>query len=239
MPEFLLPSLRRVLSVFLCVFALALCAPPTLADELPPERGFPGEPDSRFSAELKRDAERAYERGDFARAYRIYSKGLVWRGDKYAQYMTGVMNFKGEGTRADRALGVAWLKLAAERNNPTLHSVYEDGLSRLSAAENDRLEREYERIAADYGDRRVLERLIRRDRLKLRRITGSRTGYSANLPLTIVNLDGSRVPGDKFFGAIRKRLNTRMGYLGGVVELGEFEVIDDESESAAEDDASE
>ncbi|MFK8014869.1 MAG: tetratricopeptide repeat protein [Gammaproteobacteria bacterium] len=199
------------------------------------ERAFPGTPDTRFVADLKRDADRAYDRGDYARAYRILTKSLVWRGDKYAQYLLGVMYLNGQGVRADPARGVAWLQLAAERGNPKLMAAYRDADERINDGQRARSNQLFDEFANEYGDRRVLARLIRKDSRALRRATGSRVGATDNLPLTIVRLDGSRVPGDQFYGSIRERMNTRLDYLGGVVELGEFVLIDDDEETENSD----
>ena len=199
------------------------------------ERTFPGEPDTRFVADLKRDADRAYDRGDYARAYRIVSKSLSWRGDKYSQYLLGVMHLNGQGVRRDPATGVAWLRLAAERKNARLLAAYEDALTGLNDTQRARADILYAELQEEVGDRRVLARLVRKDIRALNNSTGSRLGATDFLPLTIVTLDGRRIPGNEFYGSIRQRIDTRMGYLNGVVELGEFELIDDPEPSDSTD----
>jgi hypothetical protein len=192
-------------------------------------QAFPAEPDSRFVADLKRDADRAYDRGDFERAYRILSKSLSWRGDKYSQYLLGVMHLNGKGVARDPALGVAWLRLATERKHPKLLAAYKAADATLSHEQRARSQLLFDELENDFGDRRVLARLIRKDMRELRRATGTRTGATDFLPLSIVSLNGRRIPGSEFYGSIRQRINTRLGYLNGVVELGEFELVEDET----------
>lgn len=197
---------------------------------------FPAEPDSLFVARLKRDAERAYERGRYERAWRMYRHGLAWRGDKYAQYMVGYMLFNGRGVRADRTRGTAWLKLAAERGDERkLNDVYNDAFARLTERERSLALTEHDNLLAEFGDRRVLRRLIRADQRRLRRATGSRVGYTDTQPLTVQFLDGQTLPGSVYYQRIRQRLKQRMDYLEGVVTLGSFEVLDAAREPAAEE----
>ncbi len=80
--------------------------------------------------------------------------------------------------------------------------------------------------------------MVRKDLRALRDATGSRLGATDFLPLTIVTLDGRRIPGSEFYGSIRQRVDTRLGYLNGVVELGEFELIDDPEPPAADEEPS-
>lgn len=230
--------------------ALAQEAPATdaraqeLSDAPPPQRVFPAAPDSAYVARLKRDAERVYERGNYDRAYRLYRYGLAWRGDKYAQYMVGYMLFNGQGVRANRVLGTAWLQLAAQRGDEArLNGVYDDALARLSDADQARVADIHSSLLADYGDRKVLRRLIRADRRELRNVTGTRTGASDMLPLTIQLPNGQTVPGSIYYGAIKERLAQRIDYLEGKVTLGSFQVLDeapvDEEPDAVPADAAE
>ena len=198
------------------------------AQEPPADPAFPAEPDTAFVARLKDDADRAYERGNYRRAYRMFRSGLAWRGDKYAQYMVGYMHFNGHGVRADRPLGTAWLRLAAERGDETkLDAVYRDAADQLSDRERARMVSLHDDLVRDYGDRRVLRRLIRADRRALRRVTGSRTGNADMLPLTIQLPNGQAVPGAVYYKAIRDRMEQRLKYLEGDVTLGTFEVLDE------------
>lgn len=192
------------------------------------QRVYPAEPDSAYVARLKRDADRAFERGNYERAFRLFRYGLAWRGDKYAQYMVGYMIFNGRGQRADRARGTAWLQLAAQRGDDAqLNAVYADALERLDDDQKRRSADVHERLVSDFGDRKVLRRLIRADRSALRSITGSRTGASDMLPLTIQLPNGQTVPGSVYYGAIKERIQRYEDYLGGKVTLGSFEVLDE------------
>ena len=60
------------------------------------------------------DASAAYERGDYATAFRLM-KPLAEQGYAKAQYNLGVMYHKGEGVPADHAEAVKWFRKAAEQ----------------------------------------------------------------------------------------------------------------------------
>lgn len=204
----------------------------------PPARVFPAEPDSAFVGRLKRDAERTYDRGNYERAFRLYRYGLAWRGDKYAQYMVGYMTFNGQGRSADRVRGTAWLQLAAERgDDDKLNAVFADARSRLSDDERHRADDVHDDLRADFGDRKVLRRLIRADRSALRDITGTRTGASDMLALTITLPNGQSVPAAAYYNGIKERIRLREDFLGGRVTLGSFQVLDEApvDEAAPED----
>lgn len=232
--DFLDLPARRAAGWALATAGLIVISFTTCANAQSMGQAFPGVPDTRFVADLKRDADRAYDRGDYDRAYRILSKSLSWRGDKYAQYLLGVMHLNGQGVPRDPALGVAWLRLATERNNARLVAAYKDAAATLDDAQLARSDLLFEELKDEYGDRIVLARLVRKDMRELNRSTGSRLGATDFLPLSIVGLDGRRVPGSEFYGSIRQRMNTRLGYLNGVVELGEFELVEDDDEKQAD-----
>jgi len=70
-------------------------------------------------AEYKNIAEAAfrdYQEGDFDAAFENISKSARW-GDKYAQYMLGLMYVFGDGTEVDFVKGMAWLEVASEAPN--------------------------------------------------------------------------------------------------------------------------
>ena len=66
------------------------------------------------------DASAAYERGDYATAFRLM-KPLAEQGYAKAQYNLGVMYHKGEGVPADHAEAVKWYRRAAEQGIADAH----------------------------------------------------------------------------------------------------------------------
>lgn len=184
-------------------------------------REFPGPPLTRFFINLKNEADRAYERGSFEYAYRLYLKGLVWRGDKYAQYMVGYMLANGQGVPRDPVAGSAWMHLAAERGHARLTEAYQRSLAGLSQDEIEQANQLYQELVSDFGDRHIVARLVRDDRRSLRMATGSRVGKTSALML---GFDAMR-----HYDSVHERMKIRMEYLEGNVVLHELELIEDES----------
>ena len=77
------------------------------------------------------DAVFAYERGDYAKAYRLF-KPLAEQGVPAAQYNLGVMYSKGQGVPQDYFEAAKWYSIAAELGVPraqlNLGLMYADGL---------------------------------------------------------------------------------------------------------------
>lgn len=213
---------RSALVAILCAAALALSAVPVAAEER-----FPGSAPSSRTVKIQQKAERAYQEGDYERAFRIWRKDLVEIGDKYAQYMVGYMHLNGLGAERDVSQAYAWYRLAAERGHDLLVEALEELEARLTPDELAAGMSEHERLASKYGDRKLVRRLIRLDELRLKKRTG-RVGASVGAPMTVVTRDGRAIDATRYYGAIEERLERRYGYLEGYVEFGELEIIADE-----------
>ncbi|HZX22041.1 MAG TPA: SEL1-like repeat protein [Woeseiaceae bacterium] len=196
---------------------------------------FPGSAPSSRTVKIQQKAERAYQEGDYERAFRIWRKDLVEIGDKYAQYMVGYLYLTGQGTERDATKAYAWYRLAAERGHDELVRVMEELEPRLTPAELDAGMAEYERLSGKYGDRKLVRRLIRIDELRLKKRTG-RVGASVGAPMTVVLRNGRSVDATRYYAAIEERLQRRYQYLQGYVEFGELETLPDElDQDLAED----
>ncbi|MGA2402548.1 MAG: retroviral-like aspartic protease family protein [Syntrophobacteraceae bacterium] len=95
---------RLFFLVIFCSFALAACAGTANQSE----RGVPLA-NAGFD-----EVKAAYDRGDFARAYKEF-KELAEQGDALAQYNLGVMYANGHGVPKDEAEAVKWFRKAAEQ----------------------------------------------------------------------------------------------------------------------------
>ncbi len=77
------------------------------------------------------DATKAYQRGDFSTALRMY-KLLAEHGSAKAQTSLGVMYIRGDGVPKDYSEALQWFRLAAEQGEPnaqySLGKIYADGL---------------------------------------------------------------------------------------------------------------
>src|SRR6056297_4347851 len=229
LPTVRMPA-RRALPCLVLGAALAFWTLAAAAQER-----FPGSAPSSRTVKIQQKAERAYQEGDYERAFRIWRKDLVEIGDKYAQYMVGYLYLTGQGTERDATKAYAWYRLAAERGHDELVRVMEELEPRLTPAELDAGMAEYERLSGKYGDRKLVRRLIRIDELRLKKRTG-RVGASVGAPMTVVLRNGRSVDATRYYAAIEERLQRRYQYLQGYVEFGELETLPDElDQDLAED----
>lgn len=229
----------RNLAWFSCVVLCLSGTPPLLttnayADTLPVTT-LPGEPVTRSIRNLQRKADRAFERGQYERAHRIYLKKLARKGDKHAHYMIGHLNEHGLGVPRDRPRALAWYALAAERGAADVKAIAERLMGELSASEQERADAIVAELWSRYGDRRLLVDAVQRDLRELKRRTGSLLGGGTS-PSLVITEDGTRL-GDQYYAALKARIEFRTRMLGGNVTLGQFEVIDapEEDESDSEE----
>ncbi|HTV86300.1 MAG TPA: SEL1-like repeat protein [Dyella sp.] len=84
--------------------------------------------------------------------------------NKDAQYALGLTYFNGDFAEVpqNRPLGVAWLALAAERNNPQYKLTYDAALARLTPEEAQQATALWRRMRLKYADKVAEKRAIRR-----------------------------------------------------------------------------
>lgn len=130
-------------------------------------------PDLRFRGLGMQARERGRHeeaRNDFRNAARY--------GDKLSQAALADMLWNGQGGPVDRALGYAWMDLAAERGTEWLVVQRERFWEALSADERERAAREGRALYAEFGDPAATPRLERELRAGSLRQTGSRAGWN-------------------------------------------------------------
>lgn len=214
----------------------SLTGAPLLADTLPVTT-LPGEPSTAGTRISQRQADRAFERGDFERAHRIFLRKLAPKGDKHAHYMLGHHYREGLGVPADRARALAWYALAAERGAVGARATAAQLSETLSERERERADVIFAELQERYGDRQLLVKAIRRDMRELRRRTGSRVGGGTS-PTRVITEFGT-ITGDQYYDALEARIQLRTQILGGNVTLGELELIDTPEEEPSESPQSE
>jgi TPR repeat protein len=103
------------------------------------------------------------QREHYSQAVDMLEEAAHWA-NKNAQYMLGLMYFKGDtGTiAANRPLGLAWLALAAERKNPDFQLTYAEARARSSNAEIQQASKLYLKMKLEYGDKIAGTRAMRR-----------------------------------------------------------------------------
>ncbi|ARZ72684.1 hypothetical protein CCR98_00225 [Stenotrophomonas sp. WZN-1] len=114
-------------------------------------------------------------------------------GDKLSQAALADMLWNGQGGPADRALGYAWMDLAAERGTEWLVAQRERFWEALSADERERAVREGRTLYAEFGDPAATPRLERELRAGSMQQTGSRAGWSGAMRSQGRGDAGSRV----------------------------------------------
>ncbi|MFT3755874.1 MAG: sel1 repeat family protein [Pseudoxanthomonas sp.] len=118
----------------------------------------------------------AYHEGKFANALRDFKRAATYA-DKFSQSMVANMYWNGQGTAVDRALGYAWMDLAAERGYSDFVQQREIYWSALGNDERKDSIQRGQAIYAEYRDRVAKPRMEKElDKVK-RTITGSRTGF--------------------------------------------------------------
>lgn len=176
---------------------------------------FPGPPMTRQISRARERADEFYRKREFRRAFFIYRDTLAATGDKYAQYMTGYMLYLGQGTPVDTPTAAAWLRLAAERGEDRFVTVRERVEGRLTDAETAAAARTFAELSSEYGDRAILEKLVREDRSRLATRGGTRVG--ANVGSGRVNVGGTEVDAKDYFEGLESRLRARELYLEQIV----------------------
>ncbi len=120
--------------------------------------------------------------------------------DKLSQAALAEMWWNGKGGPADRAIGYAWMDLAAERGTPFLLAERERYWAALDPDERLRAVSEGRALYAQYGDPVAQPRLERELRAGLRNVTGSRTGSVPRMELFVRDHRGARtVDADEFY----------------------------------------
>ena len=115
-----------------------------------------------------RDGRDAEARSHFERAARY--------ADKAAQALLADLWWEGRGGARDRALGYAWMDLAAERGDPSVAARREHYWSELDEASRQRALEQGRAIYAEFADDVAQPRLERERRRWTRIATGSRLG---------------------------------------------------------------
>ncbi len=96
-------------------------------------------------------AAKHWNAGRHEQAAELLQLAAGW-GDKAARTALGVAYFNGDGVPQDRALGLAWLGLAAERQGATATSLFLSARSKVDAAEFARADELYRQMRAKYAD---------------------------------------------------------------------------------------
>ena len=169
---------------------------PGIPAEVLTEGFLSAHPDLRW----RREALHAYTNKRYDEAMQYFLRAARYA-DKPAQAMIAEMYWKGIGVAQDRALGYAWMDLAAERfysNFVIMREQYWEALSQASSRTRSR----GQSLLTEYGDAAAKPRMAKILR-KQRSMTGSRVGFTGNLqiiPFTGPDAgSGMTIRGDEYY----------------------------------------
>lgn len=120
----------------------------------------------------------AFYKKDYEHAIAMFKVAASWA-YKPAEFNLGLMYFKGEGVPQDRALGAAWMVLAAERPGSKYAKTRDVMITALSDAEFARTNTLWQDLKPTYGDEVALARAKTRWAQVKSNMTGSRVGDGA------------------------------------------------------------
>ena len=134
----------------------------------------------------------AFRKGDFRHAIDMYKVAASWA-YKPAEYNLGVMYFKGQEVPVDRARGMAWMVLAAERGDPAYVKARDLMVTVLSKPEFARTDELWGELQQTYGDKVALRRAKAQWAWVKTHQTGTRVG-GATGELAVGVLDNGHTP---------------------------------------------
>lgn len=117
----------------------------------------------------------ADKKGDYAHAVDMYKVAASWA-YKPAEYNLGLMYFKGHGVPVNRALGAAWMILAAERGEPLYVKARDAMVTLLTNAQFAETDACWSQLRDTYGDKVALRRAKAQWAWAKSQKTGSRVG---------------------------------------------------------------
>lgn len=151
------------------------------------------ESDGRPGVKAYREGMYAYNRHDYKHAVEMLKVAASWA-YKPAQYNLGAMYFEGEGVPRDRALGAAWLVLAAERGDPHYVAAQDWAITRLTEAEFAQTDAWWGQLKKTYGDEVALRRAKAQWAFARSQQTGTRVGGTvAALHVGVPSFQGQHV----------------------------------------------
>ena len=205
-------------------FVTLLTAAVVLAQTYP---SFPGGETDQRTRRTQERVEELYVQGAYDRAYFIYRNELAPRGDKYAQYMIGYMHLTGAGVAEDPAVALAWYRLAAERGEPSISLAGNELEETLNPTQIAATEDLFAELKSELSDRVLIIQLIRED-LNLMRNSLARGDSMGGGHTLMIDRRYGQMSSGHYYQLIEKRIEARLTYLKGQVEVVD---IEDDSEA--------
>src|SRR6185436_9087912 len=126
----------------------------------------------------------AFRKNDFAFAIQMYEVAAAWA-YKPAEYNLAIMYARGQGVPVDLPRGMAWMALAAERNEKRYVEAREVIYAELTKEQFEQANGIWRRLKKTYGDEVALHRAKARWAQVKASMTGSRVGSAGNLTVGV------------------------------------------------------
>ncbi len=188
---------------------------------------FPGADADRETIHAQELVEELYDSRQYERALNIYEQELSPIGDKYAQYMVGYMYLAGQGVEVNRAIALAWYRMAAERNESAIVKARDELFESLTPEEIAKSNEVFVRLWREFGDNRLVLDLVHEDLEILTAKTGSRIPGSYSSPITVVPLRTGQIGSEAYYERVEQRLIDRLDYIETNVEIIDIEQNDE------------
>ncbi|HET7062810.1 MAG TPA: sel1 repeat family protein [Rudaea sp.] len=131
----------------------------------------------------------AFRKNDFAFAIQMYEVAAAWA-FKPAEYNLAVMYARGQGIPVDLPRGMAWMALAAERDEKRYVDAREAIYAEMSKEQFEQANAIWRELKKTYGDEVALRRAKARWAQVKASMTGSRVGSVGNMTVGIPNANG-------------------------------------------------
>jgi hypothetical protein len=167
----------------------------------------------------------ALRKHEYAFAIQMYEVSASWA-YKPAEYNLGVMYAQGQGIDVDLPRAMAWMALAAERNEPHYVEAREAVYASITPAQFEQANAIWRELKTTYGDAVALRRAKARWAEVKSHMTGSRVGMPGNLSVGMPNPNGGVTQGPRIVaggGAKGKPINNahKEGSHAGPTTAGE------------------
>ena len=163
--------------------------------------------------------EKLYAEQEYERSLIIYQRELAPFGDKYAQYMVGFMNYRGQGVEANRPAALAWFRLAAERSDPPFIEARDALFNIMPLEEVVESNQIFVELWRQLSDSQLLLELGARGST---RVPGSNASS-----ISMVNVQDGNNDSAEYYRRVRTRMEARLSYLQSNVEIVDIELNDD------------
>ena len=131
----------------------------------------------------------AFRKNDFAFAIQMYEVAAAWA-YKPAEYNLAIMYARGQGIPVDLPRGMAWMALAAERNEKRYVEAREAVYAEITPEQFAQANVIWRELKKTYGDEVALRRAKARWAQVKASMTGSRVGSVGNMSVGIPNANG-------------------------------------------------